>query len=161
MRPGPKPVAIVIPLRTLVTVAVFAGFVALAILSVGTLLSIFVAGVLALGLDPPVGALVARGWPRGRAALATFAGLFVAVFVIVLVTAGPLWDQITEFVHALPVYWDELTQTDGFQQLLDRRGRRHHPQRCSKTSPPGCRRRRRRSSASPAARSARSSRSSR
>ena len=26
-----------------------------------------------------------------------------------LVTAGPLWDQIKEFVDALPAYWDELT----------------------------------------------------
>ena len=76
LRPGPKPVAIVIPLRTLVTVVVFAAFVALAVLSAGTLLSIFVAAVLALGLDPPVSALVARGWRRGRAALATFAALF-------------------------------------------------------------------------------------
>jgi predicted PurR-regulated permease PerM len=122
LRPGPKPVAIVIPLRTLVTVAVFAGFVLLAILSAGTLLSIFVAGVLALGLDPPVAALVARGWPRGRAALATFAGLFAAVFAIVLVTAGPLWDQIVDFVHELPAYWDQLTHTDGFQQLVNTAG---------------------------------------
>jgi predicted PurR-regulated permease PerM len=118
LRPGPKPVAIVIPLRTLVTVAVFAGFAALAILSAGTLLSIFVAGVLALGLDPPVAALVARGWRRGRAALATFAALFAAVFAIVLVTAGPLWDQIVDFVNELPAYWDQLTHTDGFQQLV-------------------------------------------
>jgi predicted PurR-regulated permease PerM len=122
LRPGPKPVAIVIPLRTLVMVAMFAGFVALAVLSAGTLLSIFVAGVLALGLDPPVAALVARGWARGRAALATFAALFAAVFAIVLVTAGPLWDQITDFVQELPVYWDQLTQTDGFQQLVDSAG---------------------------------------
>jgi predicted PurR-regulated permease PerM len=122
LRPGPKPVAIVIPLRTLVTVAVFAAFVLLAVLSAGTLLSIFVAGVLALGLDPPVAALVARGWRRGRAALATFAGLFVAVFAIVLVTAGPLWDQIVDFVNELPAYWDQLTHTDGFQQLVNTAG---------------------------------------
>jgi predicted PurR-regulated permease PerM len=118
LRPGPKPVAIVIPLRTLVTVVVFAGFVLLAVLSAGTLMSIFVAAVLALGLDPPVGALVARGWRRGRAALATFAALFLAVVAIVVVTAGPLWDQIVDFINELPAYWDELTQTDGFQQLV-------------------------------------------
>jgi predicted PurR-regulated permease PerM len=118
LRPGPKPVAIVIPLRTLVTVVVFAGFVLLAVLSAGTLLSIFVAAVLALGLDPPVGALVARGWRRGRAALATFAALFLAVVAIVVVTAGPLWDQIVDFINELPTYWEELTQTDGFQQLV-------------------------------------------
>jgi predicted PurR-regulated permease PerM len=118
LRPGPKPVAIVIPLRTLATVAVFTGLVVLVIFSAGTLLSIFVAAVLALGLDPPVGALVARGWRRGRAALATFAALFLAVVAIVVVTAGPLWDQIVDFINELPAYWDELTQTDGFQQLV-------------------------------------------
>ncbi|MET0600930.1 MAG: AI-2E family transporter [Baekduia sp.] len=122
LRPGPKPVAIVIPLRTLVTVAVFAALVALAVLSAGTLLSIFVAAVLALGLDPPVGALVARGWRRGRAALATFAALFLAVVAIVVVTAGPLWDQIVDFVNELPAYWDELSQSDGFQQIVSTAG---------------------------------------
>ena len=40
--------------------------VALAMLSLGTLISIFLAAVLALGLDPPVSALVRRGWGRGR-----------------------------------------------------------------------------------------------
>jgi predicted PurR-regulated permease PerM len=122
LRPGPKPVAIFIPLRTMVTVVVFAAIVALAVLSAGTLLSIFVAAVLALGLDPPVGALVARGWRRGRAALATFAALFLAVVAIVVVTAGPLWDQIVAFINELPAYWDELTQTDGFQQLVSTAG---------------------------------------
>jgi predicted PurR-regulated permease PerM len=122
LRPGPKPVAIFIPLRTLVTVVVFAALVALAVLSAGTLMSIFVAAVVALGLDPPVGALVARGWRRGRAALATFAALFLAVVAIVVVTAGPLWDQIVDFINELPAYWDELTQTDGFQQLVSTAG---------------------------------------
>jgi predicted PurR-regulated permease PerM len=122
LRPGPKPVAIVIPLRTLATVAVFTALVVLVIFSAGTLLSIFVAAVLALGLDPPVGALVARGWRRGRAALATFAALFLAVAAIVVVTAGPLWDQITEFVNALPTYWDNVTHTDAFEQLTSTAG---------------------------------------
>jgi predicted PurR-regulated permease PerM len=120
--PGPKPVAIFLPLRTLVTVLMFGAVVALAIFSAGTLLSIFVAAVLALGLDPPVSALVARGWRRGRAAVAAFAALFAAVVAIVIVTAGPLWDQIVDFVNELPAYWDELTQTDGFQQLISTGG---------------------------------------
>jgi predicted PurR-regulated permease PerM len=120
--PRPQRVAIVLPLRTLVTVVAFAAVVLLAVLSAGTLLSIFVAGVLALGLDPPVSRLVARGWPRARAALATFAALFVAVLAIVLVTAGPLWDQIKDFIKELPAYWDELTQTGWFQSLVSTAG---------------------------------------
>jgi len=107
-----------VPVRTLVTISIFGGLVLLVVLSIGTLLSILVAGVLALGLDPIVGGLVRRGWKRGVAALAVFAALFATVFVIVLVTAGPLWDQITEFVQALPAYWDELTQKDWFQTII-------------------------------------------
>ena len=42
-----------------------------------------------------------------------FAALFAAVFVLVLLTAGPVWDQIVEFVHALPGYWEELTLQAG------------------------------------------------
>ena len=96
----PQRVELLIPLRTMVVVLAVAGLVALAVLSIGTLLSIFVAAVLALGLDPLVGALVRRGWNRGRAAVAMFAALFAAVVAIVLVTAGPLWDQIMEFVQS-------------------------------------------------------------
>ncbi|WCB91869.1 hypothetical protein DSM104299_00547 [Baekduia alba] len=69
-------------------------------------------------MDPPVTHLVRRGWKRGVAALTVFAGLFAAAVVLVLVTAGPLWDQIVELVHALPGYWDQLTHTDGFQQWI-------------------------------------------
>ena len=90
------------PVRTLTVLACFGLLVVLAIVSLGTLLSIFLAAVLALGLDPVVGALVRRGWGRGRAALVVFAALFASVFVLVLVTAGPVWDQIVEFVHSLP-----------------------------------------------------------
>src|SRR3954453_11723007 len=115
--PGVPRVDVNVPVRTLATLTAFGGLVVLAVLSLGTLLSIFVAAVLALGLDPVVGALVRRGWKRGPAALAVFAALFVVVFAIVLVTAGPLWTEIVDFVHQLPTYWDQLTQTKGFQTL--------------------------------------------
>ena len=115
-------VEIVIPVRTMVTVLAFAGLVALAIVSLGTLLSIFVAGIIALGLDPPVGALVRRGWGRGKASLSVFAALFAAVVGIVVFTAGPLWNEIVEFVNDLPEFWDELTQTEAFQNLTSTAG---------------------------------------
>jgi predicted PurR-regulated permease PerM len=112
----------VVSARTLVVLLAVGAIVALVLLSLGTLLSVFVAAVLALGLDPVVGALVRRGWGRGRAALAVFAGLFASVFAIVLITAGPLWDQIVEFVHALPGYWDDLTNSDAFQNIVSTGG---------------------------------------
>jgi predicted PurR-regulated permease PerM len=115
-------VEVIVPVRTLLVLLAFGALVALAILSIGTLLSIFLATVLALGLDPLVTGLVHRGWGRGRASLAVFAALFLSVFVLAIVTAGPVWDQIVEFVNALPELWNQLTQTDGFQQLISTGG---------------------------------------
>jgi predicted PurR-regulated permease PerM len=109
---------VIVPVRTLLLVLAFAAAVALALVSLGTLLSIFVAGVIALGLDPVVSALVRRGWKRGPAALAVFGGLFLAVFLIVVVTVGPLWDQVKAFVEELPAYWDDLTSSDAFQTFV-------------------------------------------
>jgi predicted PurR-regulated permease PerM len=115
---SPQRVEIVVPVRTLLVLLGFGALVLLAVLSLGTLLSIFVAAVIALGLDPVVGALVRRGWPRGRAALTVFAALFVAVVVLVLVTAGPLWDEIVEFVNMLPEYWDEISSSAAFEDIV-------------------------------------------
>ena len=116
--PPRQRVELSIPARTLLQLLGFAAIVALALLSLGTLISILLAAVLAVGLDPVVGALVRRGWNRGRASVLVFAALFVAVFALVLVSAGPVWDQIVEFVHQLPAMWDKLTSKPGFQDIL-------------------------------------------
>ena len=121
-QPPPQRVEVVISVRTILLFVAVGALVVLAVLSLGTLLSILVAAVLALGLDPIVGNLVRRGWPRGRAAVAVFAGLFASVVVIVLVTAGPLWDQITEFIQALPEYWDDLTSSAAFEKFASTAG---------------------------------------
>jgi predicted PurR-regulated permease PerM len=123
-RPSPpaQRVEIVIPARTLMVLLGFGVLVAIALLSLGTLLSILLAAVVALGLDPVVGALVKRGWGRGRAALAVFAALFVAVFVLVLVSAGPVWNEIVDFIEALPAMWDELTSKPAFQDIISTAG---------------------------------------
>src|SRR3954452_13793669 len=118
----PPRVQIVVPVRTLLTLLAFGVVVALAILSMGTLLSIFVAAVLALGLDPVVGRMVVRGWERGRASVAVFGALFAAVVAIVLVTAGPGWDDIQDFVRALPACWDHITNLPAFQDAASSTG---------------------------------------
>jgi predicted PurR-regulated permease PerM len=115
-------VTVSVSLQSLLLVLGVAALATLAILSLGTLLSIFVAGVLALGLDPPVSALVRRGWGRGRAAVAIFAVLFAAVVALAALTFGPVWDQVTEFVDRLPQYWAELTSKPGFDQLVSTAG---------------------------------------
>src|SRR4051812_5633841 len=106
----PPRVQIVVPVRTLLTLLAFGVIVALAILSLGTLLSIFVAAVLALGLDPVVGRMVVRGWGRGRASVAVFGALFAAVVAIVLVTAGAGGGGLPEFVPARPGSWGHNTK---------------------------------------------------
>src|SRR3954463_8176765 len=118
----PPRVQVVVPVRTLLTLLGFGALVALAILSLGTLLSIFVAAVLAPGLDPGGGRLVTRGWKRGRASVAVFGGLFVGVVAIVLVTAGPGWDGIQDFVRALPAYWDPITNLPAFKGAVSSTG---------------------------------------
>jgi predicted PurR-regulated permease PerM len=116
--PRAQRVEILIPLRTLLTVAAFGGLIVLAVVSLGTLLSIFVAGVIALGLDPVVGALVRRGWGRGRAAVAVFAAIFFGVVLLVIFAVGPLWDEVVQFVNELPAYWEDLTNSAAFQDLV-------------------------------------------
>jgi predicted PurR-regulated permease PerM len=121
-RSPPQRVQVVVPARSVIAALATAAVVVLVIVSLGTLLSIFLAAVIALGLDPVVAALVRRGWHRGRAALAVFAGLFAAVVALVLVTAGPLWDQIKEFIASLPAYWDQISSSDAFQNLVSTAG---------------------------------------
>jgi predicted PurR-regulated permease PerM len=104
--------------RTLLGLLACAAIVALALLSLGTLISIVLAAVLAFGLDPVVAALVKRGWNRGRASLVVFAGLFASVFALVLVTAGPVWREIVEFIQAIPGYWEEISSKPGFEDVL-------------------------------------------
>jgi predicted PurR-regulated permease PerM len=115
----PQPVEVRIGARTLLSIVALGALVALALLSLGTLVSILLAAVLAFGLDPVVANLVKHGWKRGQAALFSFFALFAAVFVLVIVTAGPVWEQIVEFVHAVPGYWEELTSKPGVQDVFN------------------------------------------
>jgi len=114
----PQQVQLRVPWGTLLKLAVFGALIVLVVVALDVLLSIFVAIVLALGLDPVVGALVARGWQRGRAALAVFVALFVAVALIVLVTVGPLWDQVKDFVDEIPGYWQQISSSDVFETFI-------------------------------------------
>ena len=115
-------VEIVIPVRTLLVVLAVGLVVVLAVLSLDTLLSIFVAAIIALGLDPVVGWLVARGWTRGRAALVVFAALGLFVVTLVLLALGPVWDEVQDFFNQLPTYWDQFTQSDFFKNITSTAG---------------------------------------
>lgn len=114
----PSRVEVTVGWRTLCVLAVFGLLVALVLLSLGTLLSIFLAGVLALGLDPVVSALVRRGWSRGWAAICVLLGVFAAAFLIVAITVGPLWSQVVDFVNEIPAYWSEISSSDAFETFV-------------------------------------------
>jgi predicted PurR-regulated permease PerM len=118
----PQRVEIVIGVRMLLTLLGAGLLVVLAILSLGTLLSIFLAAMIGLGLDPVVAAMVRRGWRRSRAALAVFAAVFVAVFALVVIAAGPLWREIVDFARALPGYWYDLQHTAVFKEVVNTAG---------------------------------------
>jgi predicted PurR-regulated permease PerM len=118
----PQRVEIVIGVRTLLTLLAFGVLIALALLSLGTLISIFLAAVLALGLDPVVASLVRRGWNRGRASVFVFFLLFAAGLVLTLLAVGPVWSEIKDFVNHLPQYWDELQQKQWFKDLTSTAG---------------------------------------
>lgn len=113
-------VEIVVPVRTLIVIAGFVALAALAIAAQGVLLSMLVAAVLSLGLDPLVGALVARGWPRGRAAVCVFTSLLVAIALIVTLTVNPLWHEIRAFAGHLPGYWNQLVSNPTLKPLLSK-----------------------------------------
>jgi predicted PurR-regulated permease PerM len=68
------------------------------------LLAIVLSLIFVLGLDPPVAALERRGWGRGRAALAVVGVIVLAVFVLVVWAATPIWHSIQGFVNDLPGY---------------------------------------------------------
>src|SRR3712207_9595385 len=70
----PQRVEIMIGVRTLLTLLAFGLLVVLAILSLDALLSIFLAAVIALGLDPVVAALIRRGRAEAASTLLGAAG---------------------------------------------------------------------------------------
>ncbi len=111
-------VEVVLPIRTLIVIAALVTVAWLVVAARGLLFSIVVATVLSLGLDPAVGALVARGWSRARAALFVFASLLAAVALIVLVTINPLWSEIRAFADHLPDYWNQLAANPTLKPLL-------------------------------------------
>jgi predicted PurR-regulated permease PerM len=114
----PTRVEIVVPIRTLIVIAGFAALATLTIAARELLLSIVVAAVLSLGLDPLVGALEARGWRRGRAAVSVFTSFLAAIALIVTVTINPLWSEIHAFANNLPTYWNQMVSNPTLKPLL-------------------------------------------
>jgi predicted PurR-regulated permease PerM len=96
----------------LIALAVYMGIVASEVL-----LTIGLAFVFALGLDPLVVQLTRRGLGRGKAALLVFLGLFAVVSVLVVWVATPVWNEIRNLADDVPGYVQDLEDEPLFDQL--------------------------------------------
>jgi predicted PurR-regulated permease PerM len=115
---GRRTIEIVVSVPTVVkAVGIFFALI-LAYLVRDALLSIALAAVLVLGLDPPVSALERRGWGRGKAALMLFATIGLVLAVIVW-AVKPLWAAISGFVDDIPG-WVDKAQHSGVLQDVDK-----------------------------------------
>jgi predicted PurR-regulated permease PerM len=113
----PKRVEIVVSGATVLKAALIALAVYLVIVASEVLLTIGLAFVFALGLDPVVGWFTRRGVGRAKAALLVFALLFVIVAVIVIWAAVPLWNEVRHLADDLPSYVNDLQDEPAFKQL--------------------------------------------
>jgi predicted PurR-regulated permease PerM len=89
----------------------------LAIIAAEVLLTIGLAVVFALGLDPVVNNLTARGWGRGKSALLVFAALFAVASVLVIWVATPIWNEVQGLAANLPEYVQDLENEPVFKEL--------------------------------------------
>jgi predicted PurR-regulated permease PerM len=118
-RAEPRRVEIVVSGVTVLKAALVALAVVVLIVANEVFLTITLSLVFALGLDPLVGWFTGRGMGRGKAALLVFFLLFLAVFVIVVWTVTPVWNEIRGLVQDIPGYIEDLKDEPAFQQLHD------------------------------------------
>ncbi len=113
----PKRVEIVVSGLTVLKAAIIALGVYLAIVASEVLLTIGLAFVFALGLDPLVGWFTRRGVGRGKASLLVFGLLFLIAAVIVIWAAVPLWNEVRHLTGDLPSYMSDLQDEPLFKEL--------------------------------------------
>jgi predicted PurR-regulated permease PerM len=117
VRAEPRRVEIVVSGATVLKAALIALGVFVLIVANEVFLTILLALVFALGLDPLVGWFTNRGMGRGKAALLVFFLLFMAVFVLVVWAVTPIWNEVRGLVQDIPGYIDDLKDEPAFQQL--------------------------------------------
>lgn len=118
--PGAPPrVEVVVSAATVVKALALALGIVLVVIARDAVLSVLLATVLVLGLDPPVTALERRGIGRGKAAVLVFAGIGLAVLVIVVWAVAPVWSEIRQFADDLPAYLDDVRDSPALKQLDD------------------------------------------
>jgi predicted PurR-regulated permease PerM len=123
-RAGPTRQVVVAPRTIVLFVAVALGVllllaVAYALRSI--LVQLLVAVVLAMAVEPLVGALERRGLRRGAAAGITFALLSILLILSLYTLAKPLADETSRLVHNAPQLVDQLSHGRGRFGFLERR----------------------------------------
>jgi predicted PurR-regulated permease PerM len=113
----PKRIEIVASGATVFKAAIIALGVYLAIVASEVLLTMGLAFVFALGLDPVVGWFTRRGVGRGKASLLVFGLLALIGTVLVIWAAVPLWNEVRQLAGDLPSYVNDLEDEPLFQEL--------------------------------------------
>ncbi len=106
-------IELLLPIRTVLIVAVAIGLMAAFIAIGSTFLIIFVGIFLALVFEYPVRLVMAKtGMSRGLAATVTVLGAAVAVTVIALLFLAPMVGGVRDFLHDLPTTVEQLRSSD-------------------------------------------------
>jgi predicted PurR-regulated permease PerM len=113
----PKRVEIVFSGPTVLKAAIIALGVYLAIVASEVLLTIGLAFVFGLGLDPLVGWFTRRGVGRGKASLLVFGLLFLITAVLVIWAAVPVWNEVRHLSDDVPGYFNDLEDEPLFKEL--------------------------------------------
>jgi len=88
----------------------------------GTLIVIAVAFLLAIGLDPAVGALVRAGMRRGWAVVLVWLGLVAVLGGAIYAIVPPIVTELATFVKSVPLLLDNLQNNDTVRGLNEKFG---------------------------------------
>ena len=116
----PKRVAVTVPLRTVLLIAVAIAVMWAFSTIADAFLIVFVGIFLALVFEYPLRFVIAKtGLSRGLAATITVLGTAVAVTTLALVLLVPLVGDLRDFLHDLPALVEELRSSDELDFLGD------------------------------------------
>ncbi|MEO7378313.1 MAG: AI-2E family transporter [Nakamurella sp.] len=88
----------------------------------GTLITIAVAALLAIGLDPAVGFLIRRGLRRGLSVLVVMLGLLVFIGAAFFAVIPPIVNEVASFIDSIPDLLANLQQNATIRNLDDKFG---------------------------------------
>ena len=87
-----------------------------------TLITIAVAALLAIGLDPAVGFLIRRGLRRGLSVLVVMLGLLLAIAAAVYAVLPPIVNEVAAFIVSVPDLLANLQQNETIRNLDEKFG---------------------------------------